>query len=94
MGHDPLHWGCFSRITPQGVPQADGRGTLARKRRGMSIPPAGGSDGGVGTAGGEDLYLPPPEHSHTVYCEQVHYGPVSIGGAEAGFKGDQSVVGA
>ena len=42
----------------------------------------GGHYGGSGTSGGEYLRLPPPEKSHTVYCDQAHYGPVYGGGAE------------
>ena len=61
--------------------------------RRMGIPPAGGSDDGGGTSGVGDLNLPPPEHSCTVYCNKAHYGPVSVGGAEAGVKDDQAVVG-
>ena len=34
------------------------------------------------------------EHSHTVYCNQAHYGPVYEGRAEDGVRGDQEVVGA
>ena len=60
----------------------------------MGLSPAGGRGGGGGTAGGGDLRLPPPEHSRTVYYDQAHYGPVSGGGAEAGVKGGQAVVGA
>ena len=59
----------------------------------MDIPPAGGLDGGGGTIGGGDPCLPPPDHSRTVHCDQAHYGPVSGGGAAAGFKGVQAVVG-
>ena len=58
----------------------------------MSLPPAGGRYGGGGIAGGGDLRLPPSEHSRTVYCENDHYGPVADSRAEAGVKGDQSVV--
>ena len=60
----------------------------------MDIPPSVGHDGRGGTVGGGDLRLPPPEHSHTVYCDQDHYGPVSGGGAENGVVGLQAVVGA
>ena len=56
------------------------------------IPPSGGRDGGGGTAGCGDLRLPPPEHGHTVYYNQDHYGPVSGGGAENGSKDVQAVV--
>ena len=58
----------------------------------MGIPPAGGRDGGGGNAGGGYLRLPSPERIHTVYCDQTHYGPVSGGGGETRFKGDQVVV--
>ena len=59
----------------------------------MGLSPAGGRDGEGGIEGGGDLRLPSPEHSRTVYCDQAHYGPVSGGGAEAGAKGGQAVVG-
>ena len=60
----------------------------------MVIPPSGSRDGGGDTALCEDLCLPPSEHSRTVYCNQVHYGPMSGGFAEVGVKDYQVVVGA
>ena len=59
----------------------------------MEIPPAGGRDDGGSTAGDGDLRLPPPQHCHTVYCNQGHYEPVSGGGAETGAKDIKVVVG-
>ena len=61
--------------------------------RKLGLLPAEGCNGRGGVAGGGDLRLPSPEHSRTVYCDQAHYGPVSGGGAEAGAKGGQAVVG-
>ena len=58
----------------------------------MVITPTGGRDGGVRTAGSEDLCLPPPEHVDTIYCDWAHYGTVSGRIAEARVKGDQAVV--
>ena len=58
----------------------------------MGIYPSEGRGGGGGISGGGNLCLLPPEHSSTIYCNQAHYGPVSGGGAEAGVKGDQTVV--
>ena len=93
VGHDTPHWEGLGRIPPQGGPQADGEETSERTGRSMGLPPAGGSDDRGGTTVGGDVRLLPLEHSHTVYCDQAHYGPVSVGGAGAGFKGDQVVVG-
>ena len=45
-----------------------------------------------GPAGGGDLCLLPPEHSHIVYCDQAYYGPVSNSGADTGATGLQTVV--
>ena len=59
----------------------------------MDILPAGGRDGGIRTAEGGDLRILPPEHGHTVHCNQSHYGPVSGGRAETGAKDIQAVVG-
>ena len=59
----------------------------------MDIPPSGGRNGGGGTAGGGDIRLP-LEHSHTVYCDQAYYVPVSGGGANTGATGLLEVVGA
>ena len=58
----------------------------------MGITPAGGSDGGSGTAGGRDLRLPAPEHGCTVHCDHTNCGPVSGRGAETRAKGIQLVV--
>ena len=60
----------------------------------MGLYLSGGHCGSGCIAGDGDLHIPPPEHSRTVYCGQAYYGPVSGGGAEAGVKGDQAVVGA
>ena len=60
----------------------------------MGLSPSGGRDGGGRTAGGGDLSIPPPEHSRTFFCDQVHYGTVYGGRAESRVKGDQAVVGA
>ena len=70
-----------------------GGATLERKGRRMVISPAVVSDDGGGIEEGGDLYIPPPEHSQTFYCDQDHYGPVSEGVEEAGVKGFQAVVG-
>ena len=58
----------------------------------MVIPPAGGRDGGSGTAGGGYLCLPPPEHGCTEHCNQTHYEPVSGGVADTVSKGIQAVL--
>ena len=48
----------------------------------MGVPPANGSDGGLGITGGEDLHLLPQEHIITVHCNQAYYGTVSDRGEE------------
>ena len=67
MGDDTPHWEGLGRIPLKGGPQTDREETLARKGWRMGLPPSGGCDFGGGIAGGGDLHLPPPEHSHTVY---------------------------
>ena len=59
----------------------------------MGLPPSGVCDSVGRIAVGGEPRLPPPEHSHTVYCNQAHYGTVSGGRAEAGVKVGQAVVG-
>ena len=93
MGHETPHWEGLGKIPPQGGPQADREEASEKKGRSMGLPLAEGRDGGGGIVGDRDLHLPPTEHSCTFYCNQAHYGPVSSGGAEAGVKGGQSVVG-
>ena len=68
MGHDTANWKEFGQIPPPGGPQADVEATLKGKGRSMAQFTAGGRDGRGKTTGSEDLRLPPPEHSHTVYC--------------------------
>ena len=92
--HDSPNWEGLGQIPQQGGLQDEGGGNSVRKGEHTGIPPAGGRDDRYGTAGGRYLRIPPPEHSCTVYCDQDHYGPVSNGGAEAGVKGNQTVVGA
>ena len=58
---------------------------------------------GVSSTGGRDvvgkvtgcggLHLPSTEHSHTVHCDQAHYGPVYGGGEASGVMGCQAVMG-
>ena len=60
----------------------------------MGVSPTGVRGGGGRIIGGGDLRLPSPEHSCTVHCDHAYYGPVYGGGAEAGVKGGQAVVGA
>ena len=59
----------------------------------MGISTAGVRDIGSGTAVGGYLRLPSSEHGCTVHCHQVHYLPVSVGGADTRYKGIQVVVG-
>ena len=42
VGNDTTHWEGFGRITPQGVPQADGETTLDRMGWWMGVSPAVG----------------------------------------------------
>ena len=59
----------------------------------MDLSPAGGRDDGGRISVGGYLRLLLPEHRCTVYCYKAHFGPVAGGGAEAGIKGGQEVVG-
>ena len=68
MGDDPTHWEGVGKIPPQGGSKPDGESNLSREGQRVDISPAGGRDGGSGTAVGGEILLPPPEHSHTVYC--------------------------
>ena len=67
MGCDLPHWEGFGRIISQGDLKAHRKATVSRQGWLLGIPPAGGCTGGGDTAGSEDLRLPPPEHSFTVY---------------------------
>ena len=93
VGADTAHWGASGRIPPQGGLQDYGTESSDREGWWVIIYPAGGSDGGFRVTGGGDLRLPPLENSHTVHCDQAHYGPVSLGGEAFGFTGGQSLVG-
>ena len=93
MGPDAAHEGGVGRVPPKGDPHSDGAATAEGTGRRLSLPPAGGCDGGVGLAGGGDLRLLPPEHNHTVYCDQANYGPVSGRESKAGAKGGNGMVG-
>ena len=58
----------------------------------MGVSPSKGCDGGFGITVGQDLCLPPTEHSCTVHRNQAHYGPVSGGGEIPGDKVVQAMV--
>ena len=68
MGPDSAHEESGGRIPPQGGPQDDGAATVERTGLSLVLPPAGVYYGRGGFSGGVDLRLPPPEHSHAVYC--------------------------
>ena len=93
MGDETLHWGGVEQIPPQGIPQADGTATSEGEGREVGVSPASESDGVERITRGGDLSLLSPEHSHTVNCDQAHYGPVSDGGEAYGVTGDQAVEG-
>ena len=59
----------------------------------MGLPPYGGCNVGGGVTGGGDLRLSPSEHRGAIYCDYVHYGPVSGGKTEARAKSGNEVVG-
>ena len=90
--HENLYWECLGCIPPQGGPQSDGEATLEMMGRstGLSLDGLFNIRGGI--AGGEELRLPPTEHSCTVYCNQAQYGLLPGGGEEAGVKGGQALV--
>ena len=88
----PTHWEGVGQISSQGGTQDYGQATSVRELWCLVILPTGGRDGRGGNAGGGDLHIPPPEHGHTVYCDQAHYGPVSGSRTYTVTKGVQSVV--
>ena len=92
MFHENPYWECLGCIPPQGGPQSEGEATLERMGRstGLSLDGVLNIRGGI--ADGEDLRLPPTEHSCTVYCNQAQYGLLPGGGEEAGVKGGQALV--
>ena len=77
VGDDTIYWENFGQISPQGGPQDDRKTTSERTGWWMVLSTDIGSDGGGRITGGLDLRLLLPEHSRTVHCDQVHYGPVS-----------------
>ena len=58
----------------------------------MGVSSYGGSHGVGGITVGGYLCLPPPEHSCTIHCNQVQYGPVSRDGEASRVMGVQSMV--
>ena len=58
----------------------------------MEVYPAVVGDERGGVTGGVDLFLPPPEHSHTVHCDQAHNGKISGSREASGVTGVQVVV--
>ena len=89
---ETTYWEGLEQIPIQGVPQDDRTATLVRTGRRMGVSPYGKIDDGGGITGGGDIHFLPLEHSHTVHCEQAHYGPVSGGGAVYGVNSGQVVV--
>ena len=79
-------------IQPQSDLKDDRKTISVRTVSWMGVSNSGKRDDGGVITEGEDLRIPPPEHSHTVHCSQAHYGPVPGGRAAAGVKGGQAVV--
>ena len=69
MGIEPTYEEGVGRIPPQGGLKADGTETAEGARQRLSLPLAGGYDGGGGFAQGGDLRLLPPEHSSEIYFD-------------------------
>ena len=92
MGDDTTNCEGFGKIPPQGGTQVDGNTTFESTGRWMVVYPTGRRNGRCIVTGSGDLRLPPPENSHTVHCDQAHYGPMSGVGAAGGVKGVQLVV--
>ena len=93
MGPDTTYAEGVGCIPQQGGPQADGTEIAEGTGWRIGLPPTGGCDGGGAVSVGRDLSLPPPEHRGTIYCDQVHYRPVSGGKAEDRAKSENAVVG-
>ena len=60
--------------------------------RRLSLPPAGGCNGGSGVVAGGYLRLPSLEQPGAIYFNKDHCGPVSVGKLEARAKSDNAVV--
>ena len=67
MGDDDMHREGVGRIPQHGGPKADRETTLDREGWNVDIPPAGGCNGGSGTAGSGNLRLLPPLHLCAVH---------------------------
>ena len=80
VGDDTVYWEGVGRIPPQGDLQADGTATSEGGVWEVDVYLTGIRYGGGGVIVGGYLCLPPPEHSHTVHCNQAHYVPVSGSG--------------
>ena len=93
VGNDTTHRFYFEWNTPQGYPKSDRETTSERTGRWMGVSPAGEIYVRVSITRGGYLNLLLSEKSHTVHYGQVHYEPVSGGGADAGDEGGQEVVG-
>ena len=86
VSYVPVHWEDLGWLPPQAGPQTDRMATTEGTVWYVVVPPTGRCYGEGRPAGGVDLRIPPPEHSFTENCNQVHYGPVSGGGETPGDK--------
>ena len=92
VSDEATHWESVGRILLQGGLHSDKKATSERERRRVDIPPAGGRDGGSGTAGDGYLRPPPLQNGCTDHCGQANYGPMFGSIAETGDKDIQAVV--
>ena len=90
VGYVPAHWEESDRLLPSSGTQTDGTAikdnpgwyTVLTPTDGGNGGRNGGGNSGGGHTGGGDIRRQPEEHSHTIYCDRVHYGPVSSGGMD------------
>ena len=76
-----------------GDTSADGEDATAERESDMGLPNLGGGDYGGFHAGGGYLPHQSLDHCCIIYCNKVHYGPVSGSGAVPRGTGAEAVVG-
>ena len=83
MGAEPPHWTGPEEFSAQGYDTDHKETAKATRQGGIGISTAGGSNGGGGFRGDQDLHPQEAGQGCSIYCDATYAGPLQEVGAEA-----------